>query len=60
MDLKRMNALSRIFAITAVVVAFYNAYLLWAKDEFSQLLFWITIVLILLSSIIRQLIKRKS
>jgi len=60
MDLKRMNTLSRIFAITAVVVAFYNAYLLWAKDEFSQLLFWITIVLILLSSIIRELIKRKS
>ncbi|WP_135603655.1 hypothetical protein [Methanococcoides sp. NM1] len=60
MDLKTMNTLSRIFAITAVVVAFYNAYLLWAKGEFSQLLFWATIVLILLSSIIREFIKRKS
>ncbi|KGK98996.1 hypothetical protein LI82_02880 [Methanococcoides methylutens] len=60
MDLKTMNTLSRIFAITALVAAFYNAYLTWVKDGFSPLLLWTTLILVFLSSIIREFVKRKS
>ncbi|UGV40477.1 hypothetical protein J7W08_10465 [Methanococcoides orientis] len=60
MDLKTMNKLSRIIAIIAIVVAFYNFYLSWTKDESSPLLFWTVIVLVLLSAIIHEFIKRNS
>ncbi|WP_048204383.1 hypothetical protein [Methanococcoides methylutens] len=60
MDLKTMSTISRIFAITAIVVAFYNGYLSWVKDELSPLLVWITLGLVFLSAIIQEFIKRKS
>ena len=53
MNAQLSKRISRFFAIIAVVIASYNAYLSWFKDNLSPTLFILTLVFTFLSAIVQ-------
>ena len=55
LSIKFLDILFKVFVITALIIAFYNAYEGWFKDNFSSLLFYITLAFVMLGSLIKEI-----
>ena len=59
MNTQLSKNVSRFLGIIAIIIAVYNAYLSWFKDNFSSILLILTLIFVFLSSIVQRFEKMR-